>query len=199
MHKLTNNHRPSRRSVRYLTVGCSLVAAGSVATGLLLSDGNGSARASSVQPTAPAATTTSSPPAVPASVPTLAASVVQAVNSQGNGNNLAAPPSSAAATATVGQVTAEATALAGFPSGSQVMGTSLETFTSSLYPHGVLVWAIEVDPAGGIPSFGQPLGYTGTIAPQNYMVEFINAVTGADLGGTSGTSASLPALAPIRS
>ena len=30
------------------------------------------------------------------------------------------------------------------------MGVNLETFTSMLYPQGVLVWAIEVDPAGGI-------------------------------------------------
>ena len=173
------------------------MAAASLAVGLLLSGGDGLATASNVQLTAPAATTTVSRPAVPTSVPPLADSVVQAINSQGNGNSLVQPSLSAAATAVVSQATAEGTTLAGFPSGSEIMGASLETFTSSLYPQGVLVWAIEVDPAGGIPSFGQPLGYMGTVTPQNYMVEFINAVTGADLGGTSGTSASLPALAPV--
>ncbi len=158
------------------------MAAASLAVGLLLSGGDGLATASNVQLTAPAATTTVSRPAVPTSVPPLADSVVQAINSQGNGNSLVQPSLSAAATAVVSQATAEGTTLAGFPSGSEIMGASLETFTSSLYPQGVLVWAIEVDPAGGIPSFGQPLGYTGTVTPQNYMVEFINARNGGGLG-----------------
>ena len=173
------------------------MATASLAVGLLLSGGPGLATASNVQPPPPAVTTTGTPSTVPTSVPPLATGVVQAIDSQGNGNSLARPSLSASASAVVSQATAEDTTLAGLPSGSEIMGASLETFTSNLYPQGVLVWAVEVDPAGGIPSFGQPLGYTGTVAPQNYMVEFIDAVTGTDLGGTSGTSTSLPALAPV--
>ena len=129
-----------------------------------------------------------------ATLPPLSSTVIAAVNNQGSGNALSAVSTT---TTRIAMATAEATALGSLPAGSGVMGGSLMDFSSTLYPNERLVWAFEVDPAGGIPTAHGPIGDPGTVAPQNYMVAFVDATTGAGLGATAGTSSSLPALPPV--
>jgi len=131
--------------------------------------------------TAPIASSSAAP------VPSLSAAFVSAVNS----TDVQIAP--ATGPASVGEASAVSAALGALPPGSSALAAELVTLTNSQYPTGVLAWAIETIPAGGISAgSGGPAGtHQPSPPPRNFRVDFVDASTGAWLEGVAGYSADL--------
>lgn len=100
--------------------------------------------------------------------------------------------------AKVSENTAVLTDLRQLPAGSIVSAAELVILTSTQFPSGHLVWALDDDPAGSHSSAG---GGPGLPPPPsyNFRVDFVDAATGHEIEGVTGVSSKLPALPVIPS
>ena len=129
----------------------------------------------------------------------LPAALVSVVNSDGGGDLLTAPPQGT--TAAISQSVAISMDMSELPAGSEVLSASLMIYSNSYptspYTSGMLVWALQDDAAGGIrPISGGPSGSAGSQILE-YRVDFVNAATGKWQGGIAGDSPDAPTMPTI--
>lgn len=95
--------------------------------------------------------------------------------------------------AAVSEESAVSAALAQEPPGASSPAAELVTLTDSRHPAGVLAWAVQTIPVGGYIAGGGPVPGANPNVPvhytpprRNFRVDFVDASTGAWLGGVSG-------------
>ena len=184
-----NIRQQSKRKLLILPVAALLLGTAAAVAAAMASAASPRPADTAATGVSPAATTTTQPGQV-TSLPAFSSQLVAAINNTDVTVSVVTgpPPPSA----TVPLSSAVSTALLQLPTGSQALAAQLVTMTTAQYPDGLLVWAVQTLPKGGY--FGAsagPAGFTGTVPPRNFDVEFVNATSGQWVEGLEGYSAGL--------